>query len=286
MSDASVSFSNGLYTIEPITFEVKEDGMIYLGVTASTNTQWVIWDNFQLSYFGKEGPAEPVLGDVNGDREVTTSDAVMIVGVMMEGKYVAAADVNNDGSVDIVDVVADMNIVMEIEPATEQEAGARMDNSTNYLTMNGNNISLTNSTSFVGFQMDVTLAEGAQFNGIQLSERANGLNMRYARVAENTWRVVVFALDRSMISGNEGNLLTFDITGNSTINVTNIKFADAAARGYKLGFQDEATGISLTGMDTSDADIYNMNGVRTNTMRKGMNIIRNANGEVKKVLVK
>ena len=56
MSDASASFTSGLYTINPITFEVKEDGMMYVGVTASTNTQWVIWDNFQLKYFGTDNP--------------------------------------------------------------------------------------------------------------------------------------------------------------------------------------------------------------------------------------
>jgi len=56
MNDASASFTNGLYTIEPINFEVKEDGMMYVGVTASTNTQWVIWDNFQLKYFGTDNP--------------------------------------------------------------------------------------------------------------------------------------------------------------------------------------------------------------------------------------
>ena len=56
MSDASASFTNGLYTIDPINFEVKDDGMMYIGITASTNTQWVIWDNFQLKYFGTENP--------------------------------------------------------------------------------------------------------------------------------------------------------------------------------------------------------------------------------------
>jgi hypothetical protein len=56
MDTASEAFTNGLYTIEPINFEVKEDGMMYIGITASTNTQWVIWDNFRLMYFGAENP--------------------------------------------------------------------------------------------------------------------------------------------------------------------------------------------------------------------------------------
>ncbi len=57
MSSASEAFTNGDYTIEPITFEVKEDGMMYIGITQpATDTQWVIWDNFQLKYFGQENP--------------------------------------------------------------------------------------------------------------------------------------------------------------------------------------------------------------------------------------
>ena len=54
MSKASESFTSGLYTIEPIEFEVAEDGMIYVGVTAAVHNQWVIFDNFQLKYYGKK----------------------------------------------------------------------------------------------------------------------------------------------------------------------------------------------------------------------------------------
>jgi hypothetical protein len=67
MSAASVSFANGLYTIDPIEFEVKEDGMIYLGITASTNTQWVIWDNFQLAYCGAK-PVDTGINAIAADR--------------------------------------------------------------------------------------------------------------------------------------------------------------------------------------------------------------------------
>ncbi len=56
MGDASTSFTEGKYTIEPITFEVKDDNMMYVGVTTSVHNQWVIFDNFQLLYFGTENP--------------------------------------------------------------------------------------------------------------------------------------------------------------------------------------------------------------------------------------
>ena len=55
MSDASKSFTNGLYTIEPIIFEVGDDGTITLGAKLENNTSlWCIWDNFVLKYYGPD----------------------------------------------------------------------------------------------------------------------------------------------------------------------------------------------------------------------------------------
>ncbi len=54
MSNASESFTAGLYTIEPIRFTVAEDGMMYVGIYGTALNQWVIFDNFQLKYFGEE----------------------------------------------------------------------------------------------------------------------------------------------------------------------------------------------------------------------------------------
>ena len=55
MSDASNSFTNGLYTIEPIIFEVDENGEITLGAKLENNTAlWCIWDNFVLKYYGPD----------------------------------------------------------------------------------------------------------------------------------------------------------------------------------------------------------------------------------------
>ncbi len=75
MSDASASFSAGLYTIDPIRFTVKEDGMMYVGIFTESTSQWVIWDNFRLTYFGAE-PEEPIV------------DAISEVSVKAENKTI------------------------------------------------------------------------------------------------------------------------------------------------------------------------------------------------------
>ena len=60
MTDASVSFTSGLYTMEPITVVVAEDGTLTVGVKGTGTNQWVIWDNFQLMYYGNGGSPDAI----------------------------------------------------------------------------------------------------------------------------------------------------------------------------------------------------------------------------------
>lgn len=60
MTDASVSFTSGLYTMEPITVVVAEDGTLTVGVKGTGTNQWVIWDNFQLKYYGNGGSPDAI----------------------------------------------------------------------------------------------------------------------------------------------------------------------------------------------------------------------------------
>lgn len=61
MSDASVSFTNGLYPIAPVKVLVTKEGALTIGAKLENNANlWCIWDNFQLTYYGTDGidPAE------------------------------------------------------------------------------------------------------------------------------------------------------------------------------------------------------------------------------------
>lgn len=52
MSAASESFSAGLYTINPIYVELNENEDLVIGVKGTAQNQWVIFDNFELTYYG------------------------------------------------------------------------------------------------------------------------------------------------------------------------------------------------------------------------------------------
>ena len=60
MADACASFENGLYKISPLYVEVK-DGQITVGIKNENNsTLWVIWDNFELCYYGADATLDEV----------------------------------------------------------------------------------------------------------------------------------------------------------------------------------------------------------------------------------
>lgn len=81
MSDASASFSDGLYTIEPIYVKVAEGETLTIGARLEENTAlWCIWDNFVLTYLGADAeipaPIIPEPADLVIDRteEILTAD--------------------------------------------------------------------------------------------------------------------------------------------------------------------------------------------------------------------
>ena len=227
------------------------------------------------------------LGDANLDGEVTTSDAVAAVTFALEKevpseKALKVADVNKSGSITVSDAVGIVNIALNAE--TPAPARGEME-AVNFLTKNGTSLNLINSTEFVGFQMDVTLAEGAMLNGVSLNDRAANLQVVYNRIAKNTYRIIAFSTGNAAIEGNEGELISLNITGNDNIAISNIEFADAAANAYALSLT-ETTGINGIYAGAANVESYTVGGVKNDKMRKGMNIVRTADGKVKKVLVK
>ena len=285
MTQAKAKFDEGKYLAETYAY-VGADSVLSLTVNnpAHIGNGWFIVGN--VKYAKVEKPT--LAGDANLDGDVTTSDAVAAVSFALEKevpseKAFKAADVNNTNSITVSDAVGIVNIALNKEVATAR--GSEMTEAVNFLTMNGSSLNLMNTTEFVGFQMDVTLADGAQFNGVQLASRAAGLQVIYNRIAGNTYRIIAFSTGNAVIEGNEGELFTLDIAGNHNINITNIEFADADAQAYAIGFA-ETTGINGIYAGAANVESYTVGGVKNDKVRKGMNIVRTADGKVKKVFVK
>ena len=54
MSDASVTFTDGGYTMKPIRCYIGEGETLNLGVRGTAYKQWVVFDNFRLTYLGQK----------------------------------------------------------------------------------------------------------------------------------------------------------------------------------------------------------------------------------------
>lgn len=232
--------------------------------------------------------AAVLAGDINNDGKITTADAVAIVNIALgeaapTADQLAVADMNGDGQITTADAVA----VVQLALAEEAPAGApRVDLSAqNRLSVNAGKVMLSNADEFVAFQMDVTLADDAQLQGVNLSNRMTTHEATYARVDANTWRIIVISMQNDAIMNNSGSLMQLNISGNQEISLSNVEFVDAAARACAVGL-GETTGIVGVDADQSDASYYNVGGVRNDNVRKGMNIVRSADGKVKKVFVK
>ena len=87
------------------------DTPLFIGLRVNgTNANWVAADNFKLTYLGASGTKK---GDVNEDGAVNINDVVAIINVMAGTASWQNANVNGDpdGAVDINDVVAVINIM-------------------------------------------------------------------------------------------------------------------------------------------------------------------------------
>jgi len=51
-------------------------------------------------------------GDVNQDGSVNILDVVMTVNIVLSGEYDDLADLNNDGAVDVLDIVQLVNLIL------------------------------------------------------------------------------------------------------------------------------------------------------------------------------
>ncbi len=91
MNDASNSFTNGRYTIDPIYVEVT-DGTLNIGAKLKVNTElWCVWDNFQITYYGGSGNItfrdENIKKlcianwDKNGDGELDKKEAAIVTDI-------------------------------------------------------------------------------------------------------------------------------------------------------------------------------------------------------------
>lgn len=256
------------------------------------------------------------LGDIHRDGKVNVRDYTEVRNIVVGATEVEegssefyAADVDGNGEINIGDVTRVANIIMWGNPEGENAYGVarrfelyaenlNMQDDVLGLTVEGQGtaqriaISLDNARSYVGLQMDITLPEGVRIVNETAGARVESHDL-LSHDNGNAHRILISTLDNTEI-GNSGVVVYLDVEVSSdykggNIEVGNVLCADADAHTYQVKgiIGGEATGITeLNAVEKVTSKIYNIGGQMMDTLKKGINIIVNSDGTVKKVLKK
>ena len=254
-------------------------------------------------------------GDADLDRMVTVNDYMEAISYVVgrqempgaETVEFAAADVNNDGKINIGDVTNIANLIRGEQVVTTftrnslRSRGAvdRTVATTDAiaLSMTQENgvqriaIRLNNSVNYTGLQLDVKLPAGVTVMNETLGERAEDHELFSNTMADGTHRILVSSLESSEFNNTDDAVIYLEVSGNaaSKITVSEVLATDAKGSLYSIGGQG---GDGTTGIDGVQATqnlkqrIYSVGGQAMQKLTRGLNIIRNSDGTTKKVLKK
>lgn len=247
-----------------------------------------------------------VPGDVELDNEVSAVDVQQVIAwigedmtfddlVASSPRQAYAADVNGDSKINIADVVAISNIVLNdlnnpsqaprllvkgVQTAAENNLtvalGETVDGVREYAVM------INNTTAFVGGQLDINVGAGMEIVDIELSER--GAAHKLYRFDNNSGaRVVIASMANDELRGNSGAMLIVRTRGAGNLTVGNAVFADINATAYGLAGEGMSA-IDSIGESFRNAKerIYNVAGQALDRIQRGVNIIRKSDGTTTK----
>lgn len=247
-----------------------------------------------------------VPGDVELDNEVSAVDVQQVIAwigedmtfddlVASSPRQAYAADVNGDSKINIADVVAISNIVLNdlnnpsqaprllvkgVQTAAENNLtvalGETVDGVREYAVM------INNNTAFVGGQLDINVGAGMEIVDIELTER--GADHKLYRFDNNSGaRVVIASMANDELRGNSGAMLIVRTRGAGKLTVGNAVFADINATAYGLAGEGMSA-IDSIGESFRNAKerIYNVAGQALDRIQRGVNIIRKSDGTTTK----
>lgn len=247
-----------------------------------------------------------VPGDVELDHEVSAVDVQQVIAwigedmtfddlVASNPRQAYAADVNGDSKINIADVVAISNIVLNdlnnpsqaprllvkgVQTAAENNLtvalGETVDGVREYAVM------INNTTAFVGGQLDINVGAGMEIVDIELTER--GADHKLYRFDNNSGaRVVIASMANDELRGNSGAMLIVRTRGAGNLTVGNAVFADINATAYGLAGEGMSA-IDSIGESFRNAKerIYNVAGQALDRIQRGVNIIRKSDGTTTK----
>ncbi len=149
-----------------------------LYVPAESLDAYAAADQWKLFFAEPLDEPEPSIpGDINGDSDVDVADIVAEIDKVLEGSTDAAYDVNSDGAVDVADIVAVIDYVLSyVGTSQPNNAPARRAKNDNQATdsgilsaqadADGIRLSLDSEQTYTAFQFVLTLPDGASLTDV------------------------------------------------------------------------------------------------------------------------
>lgn len=253
-------------------------------------------------------------GDTDLDGEIDLADYVEALNYVLEKKSVYgtdelpaynadkvkcdekfdALDVSYNDKLNVGDAVAVANIVDHGDPgdlAAREMSDVKESLTVSEQTVDGLRtiaLNLTNGRAYVAAQLDVVLPEGVKLAGMKLGSRNAGHDLMAAVTADGAQRIVIASKTNELFQGGEGTVLYLTVEGEGDLQFENVILADAGARDYEfaVGAAAETTGIAAVKAAAEGEQVYSIGGRLMNAVKKGINIIRRADGSVQKVIKK
>ena len=278
-----------------ITFTLEADNGIVPGNYQGklTNINWSKTDGFCLYpddvTFGIT-VKRAMPGDVNHDGRVNVSDVMAVVNYILGSTptvfFEEDADLNKDTKINVSDVMNIVNIILN------GPAGAPMNYRLNtadniYMTSDGRayDICLHATEPYTACEMTMQLPDGCNLQDAVLAGSINGSHKLLTnRICEDTYRLVVFAPQGEQLHFNGNSLVRLSLNGNvrGSVKISDILFTNDLYENIVLEDAEWVpTEIEEISSDQSDSPIYNIQGMKTKSAKKGVYI---QNG--KKIVVK
>ena len=237
-----------------------------------------------------------LLGDANVDGRVNVLDYQKVLNMILDPTLQPAEDtdlfvnidINKSDVIEVGDLTAIVNYILEGDWQNWAAArGEKIEGESLSMTRETNRIAinLANVSDYTAFQLDLVLPEGMKMVGAELSNRAGESHKLYSRAQQDgSIRMVASSVTGEAFSGNDGAVLYINVEGTGTPELMNILFSDvnAVTRSFAIG---DATGIdTMSTFEALKQKVYDLGGRVKNGLKKGINIIRRADGSTEKVV--
>ena len=146
-------------------------------------------------------------------------------------------------------------------------------------------LNLNNAEEYTAAQMDVVLPEGMNIVNAQLGSRNSSHNLFVGSEKNGRQRIVISSSQLRTFEGNEGAVLYLDVEGQGEVSFNNVIFATTHAQSKLFNVDGaQTTGIASVKAAAEGEQVYSIGGRLMNAVKKGINIIRRADGTTQKVI--